>query len=67
VWIGGRRYDVVEARPVGGAYLLALEGVTDRDVAHALRGQQVEVTREDLALDDDEVLLRRPGRLPGAS
>ena len=43
VWIGGRRFVVVAARPVGGAYLLALEGLTDRDAAAALRGQVVEV------------------------
>ncbi len=56
VWIGGRRYVVVAARPVGGAYLLALEGLTDRDAAAALRGQVVEVARDDLELDDDDVL-----------
>lgn len=57
IWIGGRRYGVERARPVPDGYLLVLAGVTDRDVAHALRGQQIEVAREDLALDDDEVLL----------
>jgi 16S rRNA processing protein RimM len=56
LWIGERRYAVVAARPVGGAYLLALEGLTDRDAAAALRGQVVSVARDQLALDDDDVL-----------
>lgn len=56
VWIGATRYPLVGARPVGGAYLLALEGVTDRDVAAGLRGQPVAVARADLDLDDDDVL-----------
>ncbi len=56
LWIGERRYAVIAARPVGGAYLLALEGLTDRDAAAALRGQVVSVARDQLALDDDDVL-----------
>jgi ribosomal 30S subunit maturation factor RimM len=51
-----RRYAVVGARPIGGAYLLALEGVTDRDAAAALRGQVISVDRDQLDLDDDDVL-----------
>ena len=57
VWIGGRRYAVAKARPVNDGYLLVLDGVTDRDVAAALRGQAVEVDRDDLDLEDDDVLL----------
>lgn len=57
VFLGERRYGVLQARPVNDGYLLLLEGVTDRDVAAALRGQQVEVERDDLELDDDDVLL----------
>ena len=56
VWVGERRYAVVGARPVGGAYLLALEGLTDRDAAAALRGQVVSVARDQLELDEDDVL-----------
>lgn len=56
VWIGDRRYAVVSARPVGGAYLLAVEGITDRDAAAALRGQVVAVARDQLDLDEDDVL-----------
>jgi len=58
VWIGGVRREVVRARPVPpGAYLLALEGITDRDAAAALRGALIEADREELDLDEDEVLL----------
>lgn len=56
VWIGDRRYPVVSARPIDGAYLLAVEGVTDRDAAAALRGQVVAVDRDQLELDEDDVL-----------
>lgn len=58
VWVGGVRRTVVRARPVPpGAYLLAFEGITDRDAAAALRGALIEADRDDLELDDDEVLL----------
>src|SRR5690606_15980344 len=40
-----------------GAVLALLEGIGDRDAAEALRGSTVEVDREDLELDDGEVLL----------
>jgi 16S rRNA processing protein RimM len=57
VYVGGVARAVVQARNTGGAYLLAVEGITDRDVAAGLRGAVVEVDRDELALDDDEVLL----------
>jgi 16S rRNA processing protein RimM len=57
VWIGGHRYAIEKARPVPDGYLLVLAGVGDRDVAHALRGQQIEVDRDALELEDDDVLL----------
>jgi 16S rRNA processing protein RimM len=56
VWLGDRRVAVVAARPIDGAYLLALDGVTDRDAAAALRGQVIAVDRDQLDLDDDDVL-----------
>jgi 16S rRNA processing protein RimM len=56
-WFNGRRIAIERARPVPDGYLLVLAGVRDRDVAHALRGQTIEVDRDDLDLDDDEVLL----------
>jgi 16S rRNA processing protein RimM len=58
VWVGGVRRALVRARPVPpGAYLLAFEGITDRDAAAALRGALIEADRDDLELDEDEVLL----------
>ena len=57
VHVGGVARVVVQARNTGGAYLLAMEGITDRDVASTLRGAVVEVDRDELGLDDDEVLL----------
>ncbi len=57
VYVGGTRHDVTRARPINGAYLLQLAAVTDRDVAGRLRGAIVEVDRDQLDLDDDEVLL----------
>lgn len=58
VFVGGREHAVLSARPVvGGAYLVVLDGVTDRDRAAGLRGQPVEVGRDDLDLEDEDVLL----------
>jgi len=57
VLIGGTPHAVRGARPIGGAYLLALTDVRDRDVAAGLRGQPVAVARDQLDLDDDDVLL----------
>jgi 16S rRNA processing protein RimM len=57
VWIGGRAFDVVRSRHVTDAFLMLLEGITDRDAAGALRGQVIEIARDDLELDEDEVLL----------
>jgi 16S rRNA processing protein RimM len=56
IWIGDDRFAIVQARPIGGAYLLALEGLTDRDAAAALRGRPVSVARADLDPDSDEAL-----------
>jgi|GEM_PF-621524 len=56
VWLGQERYTIVQARPIGGAYLLALEGLTDRDVAATLRGRAVTVARSELDPDSDEAL-----------
>jgi 16S rRNA processing protein RimM len=58
LWIGGVRRTVLRARPVPpGAYLLAFEGIADRDAAAALRGALIEADRDDLPLEDDDVLL----------
>ncbi len=57
VHIGTRRFELVAARPVKGAFLLRLEGLDDRDRAEELRGQPVLVRREQIALDAGELLL----------
>ena len=57
VWIAGRRYAVEAARETPKGVLLALEGLTDRTVAEGLRGQVVEVDRDELDLGEDDVLL----------
>jgi 16S rRNA processing protein RimM len=57
LWVGERAYAIEAARPVAGAYLVALEGVADRNAAEALRGRPVSVARDDLALDEGEFLL----------
>lgn len=57
LFVGGRERAVESARPTNGAWLVRVSGVEDRDQADALRGQPVAVLREELALEDDEVLL----------
>ena len=57
VFVAGVARKVVQARNTGGAYLLLVEGIADRDAAAALRGAVVEVDRDELDLDEDEVLL----------
>jgi 16S rRNA processing protein RimM len=57
LWLGERAYEIESARPVAGAYLVALAGVEDRDAAEALRGRPVSVARSDIDLGDGEVLL----------
>jgi len=57
VAVGGVAYDLVRARPAGGAWLLSLAGLDDRNAAEVLRGAVVEVDRDELPLDDGDVLL----------
>lgn len=57
VRIGGVDYEVEQARPVQGAFLLRLAGVGDRNRAELLRGQRVAVDREQIPLEDGEVFL----------
>lgn len=57
VFIGEKLYKLESARLVKGAALLRLEGVADRDQAERLVGSDVEVLRDELELDEDEVLL----------
>lgn len=57
LWLGEREYAIERARPVAGAYLVALAGVEDRNAAEALRGRPVSVARDDIDLDEGELLL----------
>ncbi len=57
VYIGDERFDIGRARPVNGAILLTVVGVSDRNRADELRGKPVSVSRDQLALDDGEFLL----------
>jgi 16S rRNA processing protein RimM len=57
VWIKERRYPIEAARPTPKGFLLALEGLTDRNAAEALRGAAVEVDRAELELAEGDVLL----------
>lgn len=57
VWIGGRRYEITAARATQKGFLLALDGVPDRTAAEGLRGATVEVARDEIALEEGEVLL----------
>jgi 16S rRNA processing protein RimM len=57
IHVGGVRREVVRSRDVGGAFLMALEGIADRDAAAALRGAVIEVDRDELELDENDVLL----------
>ncbi|MFH0902566.1 MAG: ribosome maturation factor RimM [Pseudomonadota bacterium] len=57
VWIGGEEHKVTSARPVNGAFLLAIEGIDDRSQAEKLRSLAVEVDRDLVALAPGEFLL----------
>ena len=57
VFVNGIARTVTNARDTHRGWLVQLEGVVTRNDAEALRGATVEVLRDDLALDDDDVLL----------
>ena len=57
IWVGGAARRVVGARGTPRGWLVQLEAVATRNDAEALRGQSVEVDRDVLDLDDDDVLL----------
>ena len=57
IWVGGVEKKILQARDTQRGWLVALEGVATRNDAEALRGKPVEVDRDDLALDPDDVLL----------
>jgi 16S rRNA processing protein RimM len=57
IYVAGTPRKIVQARDTHRGWLVALEGVTTRNDAEALRGQVVEVDRDALELDEDDVLL----------
>ncbi len=57
IWVGGTAHKIVQARPTHRGWLVALEGIATRNDAERLQGQPIEVARDDLDLDDDDVLL----------
>lgn len=59
VVVGGREYKVERARFAGGAALIKLEGVDDRDAADALRGEiylsdsvKISLPKDEFFIDD---------------
>lgn len=57
VYLAGVRYELVSARMVKGAVLLRLEGLDDRNAVESLRSAPVEVLRDQLELQEDDLLL----------
>jgi len=57
IWVGGIERRVVEARGTHRGWLVLFEGIATRNDAETLRGQAVEVDRDALDLDDDDILL----------
>lgn len=57
VYVNGVARKVLQARDTQRGWLVQLEGVPTRNDAEALRGAKIEVDRDALDLDDDDVLL----------
>ena len=57
IYIDGVERKIVGARDTQRGWLIALDGVTTRNDAEALQGKRVEIDRDLLELDDDDVLL----------
>ncbi|HET9624729.1 MAG TPA: ribosome maturation factor RimM [Kofleriaceae bacterium] len=57
IWIADAERTIVEARGTHRGWLVLLEGVVTRNDAEALRGAAVEIDRDLLDLDEDDVLL----------
>jgi 16S rRNA processing protein RimM len=56
IWVGEKRFEVDRAERVNLGYLVALKGISDRDQADALRGQEVRADRAELPpLDEGEI------------
>ena len=57
IWVGGVARTITKARDTHRGWLVAFEGIATRNDAELLRGQTVEIDRDQLELDDDDVLL----------
>ena len=57
VFVGGKAFVLTGARIVKGAALIRLDGIASRDDAEAICGKPVEVLRDQLELDEEDVLL----------
>ena len=57
IFVGGVERKIASARDTQRGWLVALDGISTRTDAEALRGQPVEVDRAVLELDPDDVLL----------
>jgi 16S rRNA processing protein RimM len=57
VYIAGTRYAVEHSRPMKEGWLLALEGVLDRNLAETLRGKTISVDRALISVEPGEVIL----------
>src|SRR4051812_39248893 len=57
VYVGGTERKIVQARPTPRGWLIAFDGILTRNDAEALQGQRVEVDRDVLDLDDEDVIL----------
>lgn len=57
IFVGGVEMTITNARDTHRGWLIALEGVITRNDAERLQGKPVEVEREMLDLDEDDVLL----------
>jgi len=57
IYIGGVERKILGARDTQRGWLVALDGIATRNDAEALQGKTVEVDRDMLDLDDDDILL----------
>jgi glutaredoxin len=58
IWIGDTAYEITGARDTQRGWLVQLAGIVTRNDAETLRGKQVAVDRDALALDPADVLLQ---------
>lgn len=57
IYINGVAHKIIQARDTQRGWLVALDAIKTRNDAEALQGARVEVDRDQLELDDDDVIL----------